>query len=258
MTNKQGQIWQKGKEEIDEVNLIDQLEGHPNLRSQVWNVVTLILRQVIKSNAHLAPIYRLKGQMMNMGIAFVQKSEHMMVGIDVEPATLIANPVCLKQAQNSGIPGNDLHAEGWSHTVISAYLQTPRHRVYEVLKRWALFGHKGLEDIPQWHARKAGTREIDEIGKLVQETPELGAYRVRAALEQIGISLSQATCGRLLSLIFATRYTRHLDRHGYLRFQNWKLYGERGLVQAPVTVWIYDGLLKVEYQAVTLAQYGVE
>jgi hypothetical protein len=22
-----------------------------------------------------------------------------------------------------------------------------------VLKRWALFGHKGLEDIPQWHAR---------------------------------------------------------------------------------------------------------
>jgi hypothetical protein len=57
----------------------------------------------------------------------------------------------------------DLHAEGWSNTAISAYLQTPRHRVYEVLKRWALFGHKGLEDIPQWHARKAGTREIDEV-----------------------------------------------------------------------------------------------
>src|SRR2546425_4101791 len=75
----------------------------------------------------------------------------------------------------------DLHAEGWSNTAISAYLQTPRHRVYEVLKRWALFGHKGLEDIPQWHARKAGTREIDEVGKLVQDTPSLGAYRVRAA-----------------------------------------------------------------------------
>ena len=24
-------------------------------------------------------------------------------------------------------------------------------------------------------------------------------------------------------ILFATRYTRHLDRHGYLRFQNWKL-----------------------------------
>lgn len=59
-------------------------------------------------------------------------------------------------------------------------------------------------------------------------------------------------------ILFATRYTRHLDRQGYIRFQNWKLCGERGLAQAPVTIWIYDGSLKVEYQAVTLAQYGVE
>jgi len=94
----------------------------------------------------------------------------------------------------------DLHAEGWSHTAISAYLQTPRHRVYEVLKRWAKFGHAGLDDTPQRHARKTGIREINEVGKLVVESPELGAYRVRAALEQIGIHLSQATCGRLLAL----------------------------------------------------------
>jgi putative transposase len=58
-------------------------------------------------------------------------------------------------------------------------------------------------------------------------------------------------------ILFATRYTRHLDRNGYLRFQNWKLYGERGLAKAPVTVWIYEGSLKVEHQAVTLAQYSV-
>ncbi len=94
----------------------------------------------------------------------------------------------------------DLHAQGWSNTAISAYLQTPRHRVYEVLKRWARFGHAGLDDTPQRHARKTGIREINEVGKLVVDSPELGAYRVRAALEQIGIHLSQATCGRLLSL----------------------------------------------------------
>ena len=94
----------------------------------------------------------------------------------------------------------DLHAEGWSNTAISAYLQTPRHRVYEVLERWAKLGHRGLEDTQQWHAHKAGTREINEVGRLVQESPELGAYRVRAALEQIDIHLSQATCGRLLAL----------------------------------------------------------
>src|SRR5712691_8967536 len=97
----------------------------------------------------------------------------------------------------------DLHAEGWSITTISAYLQTPRHRVYEVLKRWAQQGHAGLDDkpsTPHHPARKASIQEINEVRKLAAESPELGAYRVRAALEQIGIKLSQATCGRLLAL----------------------------------------------------------
>jgi putative transposase len=59
-------------------------------------------------------------------------------------------------------------------------------------------------------------------------------------------------------ILFATRYTRYLDKNGFLRFQNWKLYGERGLAKAPVTVWVYEGSLKVEYQAVTLSKYTVE
>src|SRR5438874_10810644 len=59
-------------------------------------------------------------------------------------------------------------------------------------------------------------------------------------------------------ILFATRYTLYLDKNGFLRFQNWKLYGERGLAKAPVTVWVYDGSLKVEYQAVTLTQYTVD
>jgi len=360
----------------------------------------------------------------------------------------------------------DLHAEGWSITTISAYLQTPRTRVYEVLKRWVKEGHAGLDDrpssAPHNPARKVTIQEIDEVRKLAAESPELGAYRVRAALEQIGIHLSQATCGRLLALnrnlyglppaketaqrerkampfkahfrheywsvdvryieehnlgfpepvylisvlenysravlaskisrtqnqwdylevlfaalstagapnaivsdgggifycnqamdvyaalgikkeriekrqawqnyieshfnivrrmidakfaratsweemlaihrtwmhdynvqrhfaheeredgrhspaavlgghkgtvypapvldriLFATRYTRHLDKNGFLRFQNWKFYGERGLGSAPVTVWVYEGTLKVEHQAVTLSKYTVE
>jgi putative transposase len=98
----------------------------------------------------------------------------------------------------------DLHAEGWSNTAISAYLQTPRHRVYEVLKRWAEEGHAGLSDrptsAPGSPARKVTMDAITQVRRLVGESPELGAYRVRAALEQIGIHLSQATCGRLLAL----------------------------------------------------------
>src|SRR5579859_2394419 len=97
----------------------------------------------------------------------------------------------------------DLHAEGWSITAIGAYLQTPRHRVYEVLKRWVQQGHAGLDDkpsTPHHPARKTTLSSINEVRKLAEESPELGAYRVRAALEQIGIHLSQATCGRLLAL----------------------------------------------------------
>jgi hypothetical protein len=33
---------------------------------------------------------------------------------------------------------------------------------------------------------------------------------------------------------------------------------ERGLAKAPVTVWVYEGSLKVEYQAVTLSKYSVQ
>ena len=34
--------------------------------------------------------------------------------------------------------------------------------------------------------------------------------------------------------------------------------GSGGLAKAPVTVWVYDGSLKVEHQAVTLSTYRVE
>lgn len=97
-----------------------------------------------------------------------------------------------------------LHAEGWSITTIAAYMQTSRARVYEVLKRWAEEDHAGLEDrltsVPQSPARKVTMDAITEVRKSVRESPELGTYRVSAALEQIGSHLSQATCGRLLAL----------------------------------------------------------
>ncbi|MBO0790753.1 MAG: hypothetical protein J2P36_07365, partial [Ktedonobacteraceae bacterium] len=59
-------------------------------------------------------------------------------------------------------------------------------------------------------------------------------------------------------ILFATRYTRYLDTHGYLRFQNWKFYGEQGLAREKVTVWVHEGSLRVEHQAVTLSQYRIE
>jgi putative transposase len=95
-----------------------------------------------------------------------------------------------------------LHAEGWSVSTIAEYMQTTRARVYDILRRWATEGYAGLEDksrAPHNPARKVTMRDINEVKKLASN-PDLGAYRVMAALEQIGIKLSQATCGRLLAL----------------------------------------------------------
>jgi len=61
----------------------------------------------------------------------------------------------------------------------------------------------------------------------------------------------------LSRVLYATQFTRHLDKQGYVRFKNWRLYGENGLAGAEVSVWIYEGTLKVEYQATTLSLYSI-
>src|SRR6266566_7044821 len=68
------------------------------------------------------------------------------------------------------------------NTSISAYLQTSRHRVYEVLRRWAQEGHAGLDDkpsTPHRPARKAGIREINEVGKLVVNSANVRRFLAR-------------------------------------------------------------------------------
>jgi transposase len=74
--------------------------------------------------------------------------------------------------------------------------------VYRVLKRWIEEGEQGLEDKP--HGRPSGVRKVDlkaiEAIRRLQQNPHLGAFRVHAALAQMGIHLSPATCGRILAL----------------------------------------------------------
>ena len=57
--------------------------------------------------------------------------------------------------------------------------------------------------------------------------------------------------------LYATRFTRHLDRHGYLKFKHWQFFGENGLTGEEVSVWVYEDTLKVEHQATTLSLYSV-
>lgn len=61
----------------------------------------------------------------------------------------------------------------------------------------------------------------------------------------------------LSRVLYATQFTRHLDRHGYIRFKNWRIFGEDGLAGAQVSVWVYEGTLKIEYQTTALSLYSV-
>ena len=95
-----------------------------------------------------------------------------------------------------------LHAEGWSVKAIAGYLGVGKSTVYRALRRWVSEGVGGLDDRPPGRpkgVRKVGIREIEAVRRL-QQNPGLGAFRVHAALEQMGIDLSPATCGRILAL----------------------------------------------------------
>lgn len=58
-------------------------------------------------------------------------------------------------------------------------------------------------------------------------------------------------------VFYATQFTRSLDQFGYIRFRHWRFYGERGLAHKEVAVWVYQGTLQVEYQAVELSKYRI-
>ncbi len=94
-----------------------------------------------------------------------------------------------------------LHSEGWNKASIAAYLRCSRVTVHETLKRWVAEGIAGLDD--KSHARKDGPHKVDmAVMARVRElakNPELGAFRLYAALTQVGIHLSVRTCRRLLA-----------------------------------------------------------
>jgi len=95
-----------------------------------------------------------------------------------------------------------LYLEGWNIASIAGYLATKRDRVYAALRRWFAEGLPGLADqsrAPKHPARKVDLQALAAIRRL-QANPELGGFRVSAALEQQHIFLSPRTCRRILAL----------------------------------------------------------
>ena len=56
----------------------------------------------------------------------------------------------------------------------------------------------------------------------------------------------------------ATRFARTLDKLGYVRFRDYRVYSEAGLARRPVAVWLYEERLTVAFDDTLLAQSLVE
>ena len=96
-----------------------------------------------------------------------------------------------------------LHLDGWSVKSISSYLKVSRTTVYRVLGRWIEEGDAGLGDRPP--GRPKGVRKVDlatmDFIRKSQENPELGAFRIHAALVQKrGADVSIRTVGRVMAV----------------------------------------------------------
>ena len=96
----------------------------------------------------------------------------------------------------------ELYREGWGARAIAGYLATSRARVSDTLRRWIAEDFAGLADrsrAPHHRACKVDLKAMAAIRRL-QANPELGEFRIHAALAQQGIHLSPRTCGRILAL----------------------------------------------------------
>ena len=95
----------------------------------------------------------------------------------------------------------ELRLAGWSAKAIASYLEVHKATVHRTVKRWKEAGLEGLGDRPFGRppgVRKADFATVEAIRKLAQN-PGLGAFRVHAAMRQMGFDLSRATCGRILA-----------------------------------------------------------
>lgn len=60
-----------------------------------------------------------------------------------------------------------------------------------------------------------------------------------------------------LRRIFAVRSQRRVDQQGYVRFRNWRIYGERGLAGKATAIWLYEDHLTLQFADEALADYTV-
>jgi putative transposase len=97
----------------------------------------------------------------------------------------------------------ELRVDGWSAKATAGYIGIGRSTVYKTLKRFEQEGAEGLADKP--YGRPSGVRKVIlaaiEVVRKLAQNPQIGAFRVHAALKQKGFDQSRATCGRILAQV---------------------------------------------------------
>jgi putative transposase len=68
---------------------------------------------------------------------------------------------------------------------------------------------------------------------------------------------TQRDPAELHRIFYAARFSRKLDKLGYVRFRHWRMYGEHGLARRGAAVWLYGETLLLEFSDEPLAQYRV-
>ena len=62
----------------------------------------------------------------------------------------------------------------------------------------------------------------------------------------------------LQDLFRRLHFTRTVNRYGFVSVQRFFIYAEQGLSRQRVSIWVYEGQLRIEYQETLLAQYQTE
>ena len=57
---------------------------------------------------------------------------------------------------------------------------------------------------------------------------------------------------------FAARFSRVLDPLGYVRFRDWRIYGDEGLAKREAAIWLHEKTLTPEHAGQALPRYDVE
>ena len=60
---------------------------------------------------------------------------------------------------------------------------------------------------------------------------------------------------RLREVFGRTEFLRTVNRYGFVSVQRFYLYAENGLSRQRVSIWIYEGQLRIEYHKTLLARY---